>query len=44
MIKKEKYIGIRCSEEEKTAMQIKAHESYKTLSKYLRDLALNHEQ
>ena len=34
-------VGIRCSADEKEAMQRKAHESYKTLSKYLRDLALD---
>ena len=39
-INRDTLVGIRCSADEKKAMQINAHKSYKTLSKYLRDLAL----
>ncbi len=43
MNKKETVIAIRLTAEEKNKMQRKAHEAYKTLSSYIRDLALGNE-
>jgi len=37
-------IGIRLTAEEKNKLQRKAHESYKTVSQYIRDLALKNNE
>ncbi|SDS49659.1 hypothetical protein SAMN04515667_2307 [Formosa sp. Hel1_31_208] len=43
MDKTETTIAIRLTNDEKSQIQRKAHENYKTLSAYLRDLALQRE-